>query len=47
MMKRDTDLIPAIGDPLAHWRLPALDRSEFHTETLRGKRVLFFVWGSW
>ncbi len=47
MMKRDTDVIPTIGDPLPHWRLPALDGSEFHTETLRGKRVLFFVWGSW
>ncbi len=47
MMKPDTDVIPTVGDLLPDWRLPALDGSEFHPETLRGKRVLLFVWGSW
>ena len=47
MLNPDTDVIPAIGDPLPHWRLPTLDGSEFHMETLRGKRVLLFIWGSW
>ncbi len=47
MMKPDTDVIPTVGDLLPDWRLPALDGSKFHPETLRGKRVLLFVWGSW
>ena len=46
-MRADTDNIPAVGDPLPNWSLPTLDGAELHLDSLRGKRILLFMWGSW
>lgn len=46
-MSTDTNRLPTVGDRLPDWSLPNLDGTELRLGALRGKRVLFFIWGSW
>ncbi len=46
-MRADTDNIPGVGDALPSWSLPTLDGAEFQLDSLRGKRILLFMRGSW
>jgi len=46
-MSTDTNGLPTVGELLPDWSLPGLDGMEQRSGALRGKRVLFFIWGSW
>ncbi|CAA9381869.1 MAG: hypothetical protein AVDCRST_MAG93-9231 [uncultured Chloroflexia bacterium] len=46
-MSTDANKHPTVGDALPDWSLPTLEGTEQRSGALRGKRVLFFIWGSW
>ncbi len=35
------------GERAPAWSLPLLDGGELSSDSLRGKKALFFFWGSW
>ena len=39
--------ITGVGDPLPDVTLPSLGGGDYQLATLRGKRRLLFMWGSW
>ena len=36
-----------LGDPSPDWALPRLDGGDLKLQSLRGRKVLLFFWGSW
>ena len=42
-----SDTLTSVGTPLALPPLPTLDGPDLDLRTLRGKKVLLFMWGSW
>jgi hypothetical protein len=42
-----SDPVTSVGQRLSMPTLPTLDSSEVTLETLRGKKALLFMWGSW
>lgn len=42
-----SDPVTSVRQRLSMPTLPTLDGSEVTLETLRGKKVLLFMWGSW
>ena len=36
-----------LGDRAPDWVLPRLDGGNLELRSLRGRKVLFFFWGSW
>ena len=36
-----------LGEPAPTWVLPRLDGGELELQSLRGRKVLLFFWGSW
>jgi peroxiredoxin len=46
-MSGGTTGIAGIGDPFPDVALPTLDGGELRVSSLRGKKVLLFMWGSW
>jgi peroxiredoxin len=39
--------VPGVGDRFPDIVLPLLDGGELRISSLRGKKVLLFMWGSW
>jgi hypothetical protein len=39
--------VTSVGTPLSMPTLPTLDGAEMDLHSLRGKKVLLFMWGSW
>ena len=42
-----TDNLTHVGQRLSMPTLPTLDGTEMNLQTLQGKKVLLFMWGSW
>jgi hypothetical protein len=42
-----SDTVTSEGTHLSMPTLPTLDGAELDLQTLRGKKVLLFMWGSW
>ena len=42
-----SDTVTSVGTRLLMPTLPALDGKTLDLQTLRGKKVLLFMWGSW
>ena len=42
-----SDTVSSVGQQLSLPTLPTLDGAALDPRTLRGKKVLLFMWGSW
>ncbi|MDP9380562.1 MAG: redoxin domain-containing protein [Chloroflexota bacterium] len=46
-MSSTTAVIPELGDPFPDVSLRTLDGEELRVSSLKGKKVLLYMWGSW
>jgi hypothetical protein len=42
-----SETVTSVGTRLSLPPLPALDGTEVDLQSLRGKKILLFMWGSW
>ncbi len=46
-MSSTTAVIPELSDPFPDVSLRSLDGEELRVSSLKGKKVLLYMWGSW